>query len=75
MVVMDVMFFDGGFCLVKLRKVFEKCQLFCKSGKSISFLEDYGSDNDDENESLGVEVENEREKLFVCLNEGCIKMY
>ena len=36
---------------------------------------DYGSDNDDENERLGAEVENGRENLFACPNEGCIKTY
>ena len=37
--------------------------------------EDHGSDNDDENERFGAEVENGRENLFACPNEGCIKMY
>lgn len=45
------------------------------SGKSVSFVEDYESDNDDENERLGVEVENGSGRLFVCLNEGCVKIY
>ena len=75
MVVTDVMFSDGGFRPVKPRKASEKCQSSCKSGKSTSLPEDHRSDTDDENEGLGDEVENGREKLFACPNEGCIKTY
>ena len=60
------MFSDGGFRPVKPKKASEKCQSSCKSWKSTSLPEDHGSDNDDENESLGAEVENGREKLFAC---------
>ena len=37
--------------------------------------EDHGSDNDDESERLGAEVENGRENLFASPNEGCINTY
>ena len=60
---------------MKPRKASEKCQSSCKSGKSASLPEDHGSDNDDENERLGAEVENGKEQLFACPNEGCIKTY
>ena len=69
------MFSDGGFRPVKPRKASEKCQSSCKSGKSTSLPGDHGSDTDDENKGLGAEVENGREKLFSCPNEGCIKTY
>ena len=58
---------------MKPRKASEKCQSCCKSWKSTSLPEVHGSDNDDENESLGAEVENGREKLFACPNERCFK--
>ena len=74
-VVTYVMFSDGGFRPVKPRKVSGKCQSSCKSGKSTSLAEHHGSDNNDENERAGAEVENGREKLFACPNEGCIKTY
>ena len=69
-----MVFSDGGFRPVKPRKATEKCQSSCKSGKSTSLAEER-SDNDDENERSGAEVENGREKLFACPNEGCIKTY
>ena len=69
------MFSDGGFRPVRPRKVSERCQSSCKSGKSTTLAEDHGSDNDDENERAGAEVENGRERLFAWANEGCIKTY
>lgn len=67
------MFSDGGFRPVKPKKASEKCQSSCKCWKSTSLSEDHRRDNDDENESLGAEVENGRENLFACPNEGCFK--
>lgn len=60
---------------MKPRKATEKCQTSCMSGKSASLAEDHESDNDDENERSGAEVENGSGRLFACPNEGCVKTY
>ena len=74
-VVTDVMFSDGGFLPVKPRKASEKCQTSCMSRKSASLAEDHESDDDDENERSGAEVENGSGRLFAFPNEGCVKTY